>query len=429
MDDHPEIDIDKELSKPVSDLTRKFYRDILKSMEDTNKQARATLAEVQELLVDIAGIVASEWMHEQRGVKMRDHRQILISELIPIVRGAAIDAHIEMTRIRENNKDADHLKAENLKLAARVESMEHEKASLDLVLENSDALVKSLRNQLAAVEAGDRTEVVTAGLMMLPTSEEELPAHYQKFIGERGSADANAVIKSTGDSGEIRSPDLRRAIAAQFGGADVDGRGGRATDAIELCEKYGIVRKYKPDKQQGRNRGRPIDIYYLAPIIGAYFYEQLTGKQYAPPEHLKNHKSYAQSILVIEAEKLLRENDYEIHKAHQLKQGDGTAQFYPDITASKDGVMIYCEVERATPRENQNPDAKWRNFRHYTNGQMYVFYKDQKSKQASSRYAQIAMQHPNDVVYLCDLNIARDHLAEKGTIWTDRYAKSYENRS
>jgi hypothetical protein len=67
-------------------------------------------------------------------------------------------------------------------------------------------------------------------------------------------------------------------------------------------------------------------------------------------------------------------------------------------------------------KENQNPDAKWRNFRHYTNGQMYVFYKDQKSKQASSRYAQTAMQHPNDVVYLFDLNIAHDHLAEKGTI-------------
>jgi hypothetical protein len=102
--DHPEIDLEKELNKPVSELTRKFYRDILNSMEKTNVQSRAILAEVQEMLVEIAGIVNSPWMHEQRGEKMRDPRSIRISELIPIVRQGAINAHIEMTRIREKQQ-------------------------------------------------------------------------------------------------------------------------------------------------------------------------------------------------------------------------------------------------------------------------------------------------------------------------------------
>ena len=120
----------------------------------------------------------------------------------------------------------------------------------------------------------------------------------------------------------------------------------------------------------------------------------------------------------MEAEDILREAGYEILKSQQMKNSDGTGQYFPDITASRNGITIYCEVERFTPRANQNPDAKWRNFRQYSNGQMYVFVNDHRSMQAVLRYAITAMINPNDRVHICELGKARKHLQEKGTIWT-----------
>lgn len=413
--DYPEIDADKDLNRPVEELTRKFYRDIMKSYERTTKDFAATMRDLQEMLVDIAGIVDSKWMHEQRGVKMRDPRKIGILELMPIVRAAAIEAHIEKTRIREKYADQEVLMEEKRMLAARLETVEREKVALSTALNNRDTVIKNLKNQLASVQKGERLDVPTDNEMMLPTTDDEIAAHYQLFIGERLSPPCFFAIEKIGLSGEIRSPDIRRLIGEHLGSPD-DGK--RVYDVLELCEKYGIVNKYLPDRGSEKSSGgRPPHIYYLDPMIGAYFFEQNTGKKYVMPEYVKSH-GYGQSLLVMEAEDILREVGYEILKPQQMKNSDGTGQYFPDITATRNGIMIYCEVERFTPRGNQDPDSKWRNFRQYSNGQMYVFVDDHRSTQQSLRYAGSAMTHPNDRVYICEIKRARDHLRDKGTIWT-----------
>ncbi|MDX9991587.1 MAG: hypothetical protein RBS68_06000 [Anaerolineales bacterium] len=415
--DYTEIELDKQLNKPVSELTRKFYRDILEAMERTNVHARTTLVEVQEMLVDIASIVASPWMHEQRGLKMRDPREIKISELVPVVRKAAIEAHIEMTRIREKYSGGEALTARNKLLEAIVERQERDIAAYKQALQNQEELVENLTRRLANAQGSQPGSQAKVDVLNL--DEESLHNHYQDFVAQKNSDKGFYALIKICEAGNLLSPRLRQDMASQYGG-DERGRGRDVTEIIEMLESYRLITR-EIFRESGRP-GNPPEI--IAPThAGIFFYEQHTGKKYISPEYLKMHKSEGQVLLVMDAESLLRSAGYEIHQPHVMKLDDNTAQFLPDIAASKDGVMIYCEVERATPKQRQDPDAKWRNFRHYTNGQMYVFFKDKKSRQDSFRYAQDAMRHSGDTLYLCDITLAAQHLKEKGTIWTSIHKK------
>jgi hypothetical protein len=412
---HPEINLEEELNKPVSELTRKFYRDILNSMETTNVQARAILTEVQEMLVEIAGIVDSPWMHEQRGKKMRDPRSILISELIPIVRNGAINAHIEMTRIRETHRDTDYLEAENKRLTALVDRLERENVSCRDAIQSQERTISDLKRQMANdSRPQDRQQV--SGKVVAELTDEKLNARYQDVLFDPDSEKIRFGYQLIGDRSKMLGPDLRQALADKYANKVKKGR--VVSEIIEKIKKHNLI-KIETVTKPGR-RGVPPEVVSLS-YYGKYCYERDTGKKYVTPEYLEEYQGTGQALLVMDAQLLLQVGGYEILEQHILQNKDGKAQFYPDITATKDGITIYIEVERDTPKDHQDADAKWRNFRHYTNGQMYMFCQGNKVKNAALRSATTAMKLPTDSLCVCDVSIARQHFKDKGTIWTAVY--------
>ncbi|MBS4062532.1 MAG: hypothetical protein KG029_19200 [Bacteroidetes bacterium] len=407
-----EVKVDDALNRPVDELTRKFFRDIMKSMEDTNKKAREILAEVQEHLVELTGIVNSPWMHEQRGEKGRDPRKITIEEMLPILRSGVIQMHIERARRMEGREEVEKLK-EKLLLAEsqRDEAIKDARRFQEIIAVQENTLSKQ-KDQLAkgnyAQPANDNIPVVVP--------EDRYEEYYDKVELDNDSEVLAFIVDKVISAGELRSPDLRRSIAGHLKQKDETGRGQTISDLLEHAEtSLGLI--YKQPRTKSDKGGRAVHIYN-GTLFGEYYFKRKFGKTPIPPGFLREHKSTPHALMIMTARELLEEAGYVITDDHTIMLG--ASQFKPDITA-KDakGQTIYIEVENAAPKANQNQDAKWRNYRAASNGRMYVFFDNMAYRQEITRNATSAMiGYPDDELRLCYIPDARKHLKEKGNIWT-----------
>jgi hypothetical protein len=90
------------------------------------------------------------------------------------------------------------------------------------------------------------------------------------------------------------------------------------------------------------------------------------------------------------------------------------------MVAQRNETTIYIEVERESNKGNQDRDAKWRNFFHFTNGQMYIFCENSKAQRAIIREVNAALGSNLEraQINLCDLSKMTDEILEAtGDIW------------
>ncbi|MDX9993561.1 MAG: hypothetical protein RBS68_16090 [Anaerolineales bacterium] len=395
-----EIDLQKELNKPVSELTRKFYNDILNAMDKRAANAKKSLDEIQVMLVEIAGIVDSEWMYQQRVTKMRDLRDIKLSELIPVVKRAAISAHSEKLKIMGGQADTNTLKAENKRLSAELAQASREREAYEQANRNQEEAIDRLTNQIDRL----RTNQPAADSDNAQSFAEQYDALPKMKHGDQ----LTFIIEYIGERGEALSPDLRKKIAENLNLNDPEGKGRTVSEVMSLAEQVGIIAAFETSK----GRQKLVELTRF----GEYAFEQATGKKPRENDYQKEHKSESQVMLALEAQVLLEKMGYKILPTTRMFI-DGH-EFAPDITAEKDGEVIYAEVERNTTKANQNLDTKWRNYRHFSNGKMYAFVPHKSAINNVTRYALPAMKGPQDILYLCDISVATRHFEEKGTIWT-----------
>jgi hypothetical protein len=395
-----EIDLQEELNKPVSELTRKFYNDILNAMDARAANAKKSLDEIQAMLVEIAGIVDSEWMYQQRVTKMRDLREIKLSELIPVVKRAAISAHSEKLKIMGGQADINTLKAENKHLNAELARSNKERDAYEKANRNQEEAIDRLTNQIARLRLNQPAADNDVS--------ESFSEQYDALPNMKHGDQLAFIIEYIGERGVALSPDLRKKIAENLNLNDPEGKGRTVSEVMSLAEQVGIIALF--DTRKGRQKLVELTKF------GEYAFEQTTGNKPRENDYQSEHKSESQVMLALEAQVLLEKMGYKILPTTRMFI-DGH-EFAPDITAEKDGEVIYAEVERNTTKANQNLDTKWRNYRHFSNGKMYAFIPNKSAINNVTRYALPSMKGPQDILYLCDISAATRHFDEKGTIWT-----------
>jgi|GEM_PF-3271089 len=412
-----ELDPEKELDRPVSELTRRVYNAIIRASKAQSERAKATLAEVQETLVELAGIVNQAWMHEQRVTNMRAPQEIKISELIPIVREATIEMFLEKVKYQGANVGQVELLTERKSLMDELDKARQRIHTLEQINARHSDEIEHLKGLLASdARSNDQRKLEPMDIL----APENYAQHRQDILtGEYGDTMSMAVL-FIGKADMCLSPDFRRHVANQL---DIsDGRSEKVTKIIKTVQDLGLiyVAQWQDDGKSPSKPGPKPEVFSLTPF-GEYYYEEETGEKPKRTNYVSEHKGEVQAYLAIQAEKLLEKMGYEIMRPSRLQVGSHL--FLPDITAVQNGETIYAEVERNTPKGNQDQDQKWRNFRHFTNGRMYVFYEGGKAQhQALNRLATTAMMgQPNDVTFFCDLSKAESHWEKTGSIWTSSH--------
>lgn len=409
-----ELDPEKELDRPVSELTRRVYNSIIRASKIQSERAKATLAEVQEMLVELAGIANQTWMHEQRVTNMRNPSEIKISELMPIVREATIGMFLEKVKYQGANVGQAELLAERKSLGAELDKARQRIHTLEQINARHSDEIDHLKRMLASdARANDQRELEPIEII---TPENYTQRRQTILTGEYGDTISMAVL-FIGKADMCLSPDFRRHAANQL---DIsDGRSAAITEIIKTAQSLGLIYvvQWLDDGKSPAKPGPKPEVFSLTPF-GEYYYEEETGEKPKRTDYVAMHKGESQTMLAIQAEGLLSLMGYKTMRPSRLQVGNRL--FLPDITATKDGETIYAEVERNTPKGNQDQDQKWRNFRHFTNGRMYVFYEGGKAQhQALNRLATAAMMgQPDDVTFFCDLSKAENHWEKTRTIWT-----------
>ena len=406
-----EIDLQKELNKPVSELTRKFYNDILNAMDARAANAKKSIDEIQVMLVEIAGIVDSEWMYQQRITKMRDLRDIELSELIPVVKRAAISAHSEKLKIMGGQVDINALRAENSRLSAELAKASGERDLYQEASSRSDKEAQELKKKLGELlkTSGeiDRQDRVIAQTMISGEHDEG----FEAVMKSKSSDRLQFLIKAVGERGEILSPDLGRAIAEQL---NVNPRSGSVIDLITEAEALWLIASRNTEIKQPGVRPKMITLTRL----GVFAYEKLFSMPPRSVDHATEHKTESHAALVMQAEELLRKVGYEILDSFEIKQGQAHT-FQPDITARKNGHTIYAEVEREGTKARQDAEAKWRNFRNFSNGEMYIFCENGIVAQEVLRILTSShIGYAGDVARICNMSKTTKSPKEEYEIWT-----------
>jgi hypothetical protein len=407
-----EIDLQKELNKPVSELTRKFYNDILNAMDARAANAKKSLDEIQTMMVEIAGIVDSEWMYQQRVTKMRDLRDLKLSELIPVVKRAAISAHSEKLKIMASQVDTSTLQAENARLSAELAKASRERDFYREASVRSDEEAQELKKKLADLLSKgtreiDRQDRVIAQTMISGEHDEGFEAVMKSKFSDR----LQFLIRAVGERGEILSPDLGRAIEDQYA---LRPRSSPVYDIITEAEALWLITLRDTDIRQPGVKPKMVTLTKL----GVFAYEKLFSTPPRKVDHATEHKTQAHAALIMQAEELLRKVGYEILDSFEIRQGQ-LHTFQPDITAKKNGHTIYVEVEREGTKARQDTETKWRNFRNFSNGEMYIFCENTKVAQETLRILTSShIGYAGDTAHICNMAKTTKSPKDEKEIWT-----------
>jgi Holliday junction resolvase len=411
MDD--KVALRDELNKPVTELTRKFYGDVLNAMEARAAKAKKTIDEVQAMLSEIAGIVDPGWMFTQRVTKMRAPTSITINELIPVVRKAAIESHIEQLKITEGNVDLNKLRDEIATLKVELALTVQDRDRYHEAVLRSEATTKDLQAKLSDLmkNAADGEIKREDRIIAQTLIDGEFGNAIEVILISKNIERITFAVEAIGSRGEILSPDLGQIFADAF---RVTPRGGVVTDLYNELREYSLINLEITDT--GRRGSKPSIVTLTA--LGEALYEKLFNKAPQRIDHISEHKTAAHATLIMQAKELLIHVDYKIVENVEIKQGN-LHTFQPDITATKNGQIIYVEVERDATKARQDAVAKLKNFRTFTNGQMYVFAENWRVQQEQVRLVQSdTILQPGDKLYICDMSKTPRNPDTEDKIWS-----------
>jgi hypothetical protein len=197
------------------------------------------------------------------------------------------------------------------------------------------------------------------------------------------------IVEIIGETGLGRVPVIRERAAALFG-YNKSSAGG-ISKALAALEKRGLI---AIRQAEGGMQGRPPRLAWLTDL-GQAAYVMLTNQ---PPLRSElatqtSHVSDAHMLLNLEAADLLTQTGYEILAHGHRHFLDGVRQAVPDLTARKDGKLIYIEVERSG-KKSSRPE-KWVNLHELTEGNLYVFCQYENSQEQIAEEVQKTLRERN----------------------------------
>ena len=387
----------------LSPMTRKVYDDLLKELTRQRDRSEKSWAEAHGFLIELASIVANDWLHTQKLAGVRQET-LRLDALYEIVRERVTQLHAQSKKQSGSGGASGNLESQIAALSGENEKLKRENKQLKLDNQFLSEATVRLEKQLEAPRNVPKTSASA------PVEDGQFE---QAFAAFQDAKDFNAhklIVMICGRDGMALNPDIRRALSESFGYKDASKS---AYDAIKAARTVGLI-EGQTSTESGS--GRPPEKLWLSEF-GRYAYTRLTGEKPRENDYIKEHKSDGQVVLVLKAQKFLERMGYSIQPSVEIKQNQH--RFLPDITASKDGKQIYVEVERATTKGNQDTDAKWRNYHHFSNGEMYIFCQNKAAvkKVIPSLNLALGSQTTQSKIYICNMDIAEAIFADLGHVW------------
>lgn len=189
-------------------------------------------------------------------------------------------------------------------------------------------------------------------------------------------------VQVIGESGLGRLPDIKARVAGRLGYSNP--KAGSLSGAVDALVERGLLARRTAEAGM---QGRPPKLVWLT-NLGQAAYVFLTNK---PPAHSEldtqaSHVSDAHMLLNLVAAELLQANGYEILAHGHRHYLDGKRQAVPDLTARKDGQIVYIEVERSGKKSPRS--EKWVNLCQLSCGNLFVFCQYPHSQRQIAREVQ-----------------------------------------
>ncbi|MCC6189057.1 MAG: hypothetical protein IT318_08475 [Anaerolineales bacterium] len=229
---------------------------------------------------------------------------------------------------------------------------------LKLQLEHFQASTRTLAErvaQLTAGKKGTKSKQDAAGSADIPDQsesrlegEDESAAPLEPVPPER----IDALVKLIASTGISRSDDIREQLAAQW---CISRASGRVGYTVRVAAHQGLLEAYPCTVEWPGEKTRQVLALSVAGRIRA---EQL-GVAPVTSEYetgLKHHKTPEHLYVVLKAADILRAEGYtdvnQFPDCVRVDDGD----YCPDITARKNGHLVYIECERS---QNKAREVKW----------------------------------------------------------------------
>ena len=323
--------------------------------------------------------INQEWM------KLEGGKSMLVDYLLDRVNDRFAEIEHQKQTILELNQTIARLKAE---IETRKTLGQEQHQEFCEVCDENDELKKRLEQMKTEVQMCRKHPLIVE-----KTYTGELELSQTIWMTEwrsRPGFDKQAVIvEIIGETGLGRVPVIRERAAALFG-YNKPSAGG-ISKALAALEKRGLI---AIRQAEGGMQGRPPKLAWLTDL-GQAAYVMLTNKPPVLSELATqaSHVSDAHMLLNLEAADLLTQAGYEILAHGHRHFLDGVRQAVPDLTARKDGKLIYIEVERSG-KKSSRPE-KWVNLHELTEGNLYVFCQYEASQEQIAEEVQKTLRERN----------------------------------
>ncbi len=400
------------MDQPLSPLTNKVFSDLLEMQTRLRDDAEKKWQSSREFIHLLARQLAADWLDEQQRAG-QELAQIPIEVLQHVLRERIGMLSMQSIIPGFNLNGQEHLQAlkeANRLLVEQLEQANSEKISAQQALTQRGQEVALLKEKLENAQRPQYAEI----------DFEVFPSWYQDWV-ERGNPDRDgAVLRVLGDTGLSRQPDIFE-IAARLLNIGKDSRA--LYNAVDALEKRGFI---TVRNSLAEGVGQPPHILTLTSIGESAYVFYAKAKPKPTELDLESHKSEAHALMVVDACNWLKKAGYKILRQAEQIRLDGGHLFCPDITAERDGKVIYVEVERQSTKGNQDREAKWRNFFEVSGGELYVVCQNTKYQDILINEINRALREniPNTNFHYCDLSILNDDaVARNGDIWTKVYTR------
>ena len=394
------------MDQPLSPLTNRVFSDLLEMQTRLRDEAERKWQSSREFVHVLARQLAADWLDEQQR-SGQELAQIPMEVLQGVLRerigllsmqsGSGIS--IEERALLQDLKEA------NRQMAEKLDQASNEKVSVQQTLAQRNQEISLLQEKLKTAQRPQ-----SAGIDF-----EIFPNWYREWIERGNLARDGEVLRVIGDTGLSRQPEIFEAAAKVLG---CEKNSSALKNAVDALESRGFI---TVRKSQAEKVGQPANLLGLTPIGEAAYVFYAKAKPRETELDLDAHKSEAHALMVLAACDWLKKAGYEVLRQAEQIRLEGGHLFCPDITAERDGKLIYVEVERESTKGNQDRETKWRNFYQASGGEIFVVCENTKYQdvliQELNRSLREHIAHTN--FHYCDLSVMDDDaLARNGDIWT-----------
>ena len=273
----------------LSPMTRKVYDDLLKELTRQRDRSEKSWAEAHGFLIELASIVANDWLHTQKLAGVRQET-LRLDALYEIVRERVTQLHAQSKKQSGSGGASGDLESQIAALSGENEKLKRENKQLKLDNQFLSEATVRLEKQLEAPRNVPKTSASA------PVEDGQFE---QAFAAFQDAKDFNAhklIVMICGRDGMALNPDIRRALSESFGYKDASKS---AYDAIKAARTVGLI-----EGQTSTESGsvHPPEQLWLSEF-GRYAYTRLTGEKPRENDYIKEHKSDGQVVLVLKAQK------------------------------------------------------------------------------------------------------------------------------